>query len=344
MKTKNFYILVLLISVTSVALWLVSYPSPTFRNIMSTTQNNIRKIPKHMQMSKSPDLEVDKKYLDLLGFDSESKPKNDIVVIGSALMPADTENTILFLKSAQEYVPNLKLVLFDMGLSKADKQTLTNCRNETKHCEIRKFNFDQYPSHISDFANKSYKPICIQLLLKEFGTVIWADTSELFASSDIDNTMKQAKTEGLVAWTIEDATSSLTHPKMFDYFKTDQKKYFFHHAVQTSHIILVNTDKIHENVMLPWVKCALVEECINPMGAQNSGCNYQRKPKFRYTGCHWYDMSALNVILGLAFDFDEAYSGKDKIFWTKFDQEKAKAENMTDGAVHKVSVPHRVYF
>lgn len=103
---------------------------------------------------------------------------------------------------------------------------------------------------------------------------------------------------------------------MFDYFHTQQKDFFFHRMVEPSSLILFNTKRIHDELMRPWVKCALVSECIAPIGAQSSGCRFDKKPFFRYSGCHFYDNSALNVILGIMFGFDEkAYaSDKEKFF------------------------------
>ena len=31
----------------------------------------------------------------------------------------------------------------------------------------------------------------------------------------------------------------------------------------------------------PWVKCALISDCIEPVGAQSSGCRMDKKPPFR---------------------------------------------------------------
>ncbi|KAK0061183.1 hypothetical protein Bpfe_009344 [Biomphalaria pfeifferi] len=93
--------------------------------------------------------------------------------------------------------------------------------------------------------------------------------------------------------------------------------------------MVFNTEKVSKDVMLPWVKCALMEECISPPGAQDSGCNYFRKPLFKYTGCHKYDMSALNVILGIAFKFDEEpYTNREKLFGNLLD-DQLRAENKT---------------
>lgn len=131
----------------------------------------------------------------------------------------------------------------------------------------------------------------------------------------MNQSVTQAQTIGLVAWTIKEPTSSLTHPKMFQYFKTKPENFYFHRAVESSHLIVFNLDRIHHELMLPWVRCALTQECISPTGAQNVGCNYQRKPLFRYSGCHRYDMSALNVILGLLFNFNtKNYTARQQIF------------------------------
>jgi hypothetical protein len=94
--------------------------------------------------------------------------------------------------------------------------------------------------------------------------------------------------------------------------------------------------------MLPWVKCALLEDCINPMGAQNVGCNFVRKPLFKYSGCHYYDMAALNVILGALFQYEETpYAGKDAIFGN-FEDDRLLAKNATD-PLHRSRVKIRAY-
>ena len=37
-----------------------------------------------------------------------------------------------------------------------------------------------------------------------------------------------------------------------------------------------------------------------------SGCRFDKKPAFRYSGCHAYEVSALNVVLGKMFNFNES--------------------------------------
>lgn len=85
---------------------------------------------------------------------------------------------------------------------------------------------------------------------------------------------------------------------------------------------IYNSEKVARQLMLPWVKCALLEECISPPGAQNTGCNYFRRPLYKYTGCHRYDMSALNIILGKTFGFEEEpYTSVDNVFASLLDDQ-----------------------
>lgn len=114
-------------------------------------------------------------------------------------------------------------------------------------------------------------------------------------------------------------TSSMTHPKMFTklgiYDDTDLEEYNFQHMADLRAMVVYNVRDVHEKLMTPWVKCALLEDCVEPIGAQSSGCRFDKKPRYRYSGCHGYDVSALNVVLGQMFQFDEsAYFARDRFF------------------------------
>lgn len=41
------------------------------------------------------------------------------------------------------------------------------------------------------------------------------------------------------------------------------------------------------------------------IGAQSAGCKYNKKPQYRYSGCHSHDESIFNILLGLTWSFDE---------------------------------------
>lgn len=44
--------------------------------------------------------------------------------------------------------------------------------------------------------------------------------------------------------------------------------------------------------------------CVIFIGAQIKGCRYDKKPQYRYSSCHGYDVSAFNIVLGIHYQFD----------------------------------------
>ncbi|CAI9720526.1 Hypothetical predicted protein [Octopus vulgaris] len=343
MKTKNFYLVILFAASTIVAIWLLSNPTPNFQTIVKETNkhiNSIKNLPSSIKHAKELD-DVDPEYLELLGFrdgsssrreDDERFPSKENVnlpVIASGVEPGQYKQVIDLLESVHRYLPHSLLILYDLDIDSSENVMLKKHCNNTKSCILTPFDFKRYPSHLKDLSTKSYRPLCIQEILNRYGGVIWADSSEHFITNKMNQSVTQAQTIGLVAWTIKEPTSSLTHPKMFQYFKTKPENYYFHRAVESSHLIVFNLDRIHHELMLPWVRCALTQECISPTGAQNVGCNYQRKPLFRYSGCHRYDMSALNVILGLLFNFNtKHYTARQQVFGV-LNKERISGKNLT---------------
>lgn len=76
------------------------------------------------------------------------------------------------------------------------------------------------------------------------------------------------KNKSIVGWETRSriATTTLTHPKMFDYFRTPAENFFFLPLVLVDKLIVYNTLDLHQDIMLPWIQCALISECISPIG------------------------------------------------------------------------------
>ncbi|CAH1775232.1 unnamed protein product [Owenia fusiformis] len=329
MKTKNFMIMVLFVIATSISIWLLGSPTPHLKTFVSKTQQKITDIRNNMKsLPSGPDFSVlDQTYLEQLGFYSGSKiypnttePNMELPMIATAVS-SSSDSVMLklnkLLDSVHKYFPSAMVTVFDLHLDPWDLKTLEKHCNASTQCIVKTFEFDKYPSIVGTLGNMAYKPIAIQLILKEYGAVIWADLSEYFLNNNIKNIIKIAKTSGLAAWTIKGnyPTTTLTHQKMFSFFKTKAELYKFHNMIDSDHLIIYNTYRMHKKVMLPWAECAMTEDCISPMGAQNVGCDFNKKPKYKYSNCHRYATSALNVILGPVFDYQLVhYKVDDKIF------------------------------
>ncbi|KAI4474480.1 hypothetical protein M0802_015369 [Mischocyttarus mexicanus] len=133
---------------------------------------------------------------------------------------------------------------------------------------------------------------------------------------------------GVLTWPTRHAISSLTHPKMYEYFHASAESFFFLPLIRASHIVIRNTKDIREKIMLPWVQCALTRDCICPIGAQSAGCRFNKRPQYRYSGCHAYDTSALNIVLGLHFNFDDtSYTHQEReTYFNKIQSEEIMEE------------------
>ncbi|CAL4067369.1 unnamed protein product, partial [Meganyctiphanes norvegica] len=128
-------------------------------------------------------------------------------------------------------------------------------------------------------------------------------------SNDMSEWSRRAvKSGGVLTWPLMKPqllpTAALTHPNMFTFFHTPKHNYDFHQMSDASTVLVYNLPTVHKELMKPWVGCALTHNCISPIGAQDTGCRYDKKPLFRYSGCHHYDESAFNVALGVMFDQD----------------------------------------
>ena len=180
-----------------------------------------------------------------------------------------------------------------------------------------------------DLQLYAFRPIIIHEILDTSGSIIWLDIDHLPLSLEkAIKALNASKESGVYSWTYAHETlghlptTSLTHPKMFEILKFKRELYYFHRMVNPASLIILNYPHIHNDLIIPWVKCSLVVDCISPIGAQSSGCRFDKKPLYRYSGCHSYDMSALNVLLGSLFNYNEkpyAGSDQDKFFSTPQD-------------------------
>ncbi|KAG8222403.1 hypothetical protein J437_LFUL004862 [Ladona fulva] len=248
-----------------------------------------------------------------------------------------------FARNVQHFLPNHSISIYNLGLgqyelerviylciqcSNAEKKPLLNEKDRiclprggelelVKHCNnsrcnVINFDYSQFPSHVEDDRLQAYRPLLIQDALNRAGSILYLDVTQRLHSGSYrtlctmtNKLMGKGKGPGILAHATRHPVSSLTHPKMFGYFHTEPDAYYFLPMIEMSPLLLLNTLRIHSELMLPWVQCALTRDCLGPLGAQSAGCRFDKKPQYRYSGCHHYDGSALNVALGLMFQFEE---------------------------------------
>ena len=353
MKNRIYFLFIGVVVCTSLLLIISSNPkshSVVVQSIVAETQNGIQTLKNHFN-KKQQLLYVDNKYLIELGLEDEDeeeskdglskslKPiywpdarwKKNVSepVIVSAVLNGQSGDAVQFLRNTKLFLPSHNIILYDLGMSGHELDHVMKFCNSSK-CQIKDFSFSHFPSHVKNLKTSAFRPLIIQLVLKDAGAVLWMDLRQRLTTGDLSTYLSDiSKTSGVLTWAMEQTTptSALTHPKMFEYLDKNPEDYNFQHMVDLTAMLIYNKKDISLKLMDPWVKCALLEDCIEPIGAQSTGCRFDKKPGFRYSGCHGYDVSAFNVVIGQMFNFNESqYMGK-KRFFVKMSEDAESTTN-----------------
>lgn len=355
MRTKHFLLILIGVITTSVLLILLGpagQQNDSIKNIMSQTHEQLRNLQKNMVRDTSEQHpEMDPKYLALLGFTQPlyNGTRHNFSIVTYALA-GEVASTILYAQNIATKLPNEQLLIYDLGLSELDLHTLQAFCNSTR-CTVISFGekLAPLPSYVTDENMHAFRPIVIHDALARARSILFTENSVRLKGTNKDVAEIRTKTEnstsGVMGWTTQQAVTSRTHPKMFDYFDTEADNFLFLPMVSLDFVFFAGTPAVNEKIMLPWVRCMLTPECLHPIGAQSGGCKYNKKPQYRYSGCHGYDTSAFNIILGYTFGFDETrYSTHEDsggLFYletleqaTKILENRKSGKNISDTSEH----------
>ena len=117
--------------------------------------------------------------------------------------------------------------------------------------------------------------------------------------------MKNVKRNSGFSFMIRNAghsTFSTTHPGMYEYLPADEGPLKETWMLQSGAYAAARTRELFENVFFWAYLCALTEECMHPPGSIRQPCDFGHNSRIgknaRYAGCHRFDQSVLNILLG----------------------------------------------
>ncbi|CAK1552701.1 unnamed protein product [Leptosia nina] len=319
MKTKSF----LLFSTTifAISIFLIvfhSQPPQSFQNIVSQTHQHIKDFQEQLRDVEERHLVQEERYLGLVGLVGHVDLWKNTTVPVLVTHARNDEHALVvaFIRAAQK-LPYTILV-YNIGLKPYSYNVVSNYCNSSK-CAVIDFDLSMYPSHVLDQSITAFRPLIIQHALSRVGGLIYCEPRTWWRGSaaGLDAEWARASNSrlGVVAWPRRAAVTSLTHPHMFTYFHANIDDFLFVQMLDASRLVLAARDQLTE-IMRPWVQCALTGDCIMPVGAQSEGCRFDKKPQYRYSGCHGQDASALSIILGVRSGFEEGvYTGSAHAQW-----------------------------
>lgn len=330
MRTRSLLLFLICIVGSSIVFIAFSSQRPSIQTLVTETHKQLRNFQENLKDVEEKRLVTDSKYLALLGFDEQTNttpliPKSHNVTVVTLLRPGSEQNIYGFVKNITHFLPNNSIVVYSVGLNDDSLQAVRSVCNSSR-CNVMQFDLTPFPAHAEDDRLHVYRPLVIQTALNTFENILYMDSDVRLNSSDISKYLLPKS--GILTWPTKHAISSLTHPKMYEYFHTSTESFFFLTLIRASHLVIRNTNEIREKVMLPWVQCALTRDCICPIGAQSAGCRFNKKPQYRYSGCHAYDVAALNIVLGLYFNFVDTYyiHQERETYFRKIEPEEANEE------------------
>lgn len=189
--------------------------------------------------------------------------------------------------------PTTKLFFFDLGLQPNQVSQLKGVCN----CTVVPFPFDKFPSHVRDLFGYCWKPLIIQLMLQTYRFVMWMDTSVRFKTSDLDPLFIQAKEQGVVSK--HDVHLLPSHILADTFIFLQEQPCLFRNCREfEAALLLFHSDNrlTYEYIFQPWVKCALIEDCMKTKQPTGGWRLYCRSHKV-YHSCHRYDQAILSLLL-----------------------------------------------
>ncbi|KPJ00212.1 PREDICTED: uncharacterized protein LOC106128504 isoform X2 [Papilio xuthus] len=324
MKTKSF--LLFSTSVFAISLFLIvfhSQPPQSIQNIVTQTHQHIKDFQEKLRDVEASHLVAGEEYARLLGLDGRAEPWRNTTLPALVTYARGDAHAlaVAFVRHAAR-LP-YTVLLYNIGLKPYSLSVVSSYCNSSK-CAVVDFDLSAFPSHVSDESIYAFRPLIIQHALSRVGGVIFSESAQRWVGSraQLASLWARAAHAGLVAWPRRAAVTSLTHPRMFTYLRAHADDFLFVQMMDAERLLVAPAAA---DVMRPWIQCALTLDCIMPIGAQSVGCRFDKKPQYRYSGCHAQDASALSIVLGLRWGFDEARYVERAPLWRRQSEAAARA-------------------
>ncbi|WAR15205.1 hypothetical protein MAR_005310 [Mya arenaria] len=227
----------------------------------------------------------------------------DIPPIVTAVASADFYHVQSLIRQWKEeikpHIPEAKFIIYDIGLFESEINLIAQHCN----CDVRTFRPDSYPNHVADISNFAYRPIIIQTIIEEYGSVLWLNPNMLITRHSDLNQLKYRGERDFFLWPSPHVVNTVgfTNPRMFTFLTESRCCYTESEMVDISTMAFYRTNTLWMDIMKPWLTCALNAECIAPPKSTYSACFETRAPKT--TGCHRFDQSILSILMERMFQF-----------------------------------------
>ena len=149
---------------------------------------------------------------------------------------------------------------------------------------FRAFDFEKYPSHLDVQVERgvyAWKPVIIKEVSDMADQVLWLDAGSILKRATLSEWFDIIGRQGIITTRTSGTIKEWTHPATLLYLRTDDLDQPMCNGAIVG--MDVRSLDVRNTVLIPWVECALIRECIAPKGSSRNN--------------HRQDQSVLTVLM-----------------------------------------------
>ena len=125
--------------------------------------------------------------------------------------------------------------------------------------------------------------------------MMWMDASVHFKKSDLDPLFTQAKKLDVLMWMPGGSLAAHTHKDTFNFL--DEAPCLYRSSEFHAGLILLHggSDIVKKYIVDPWVKCALIENCMKTKHNETKLLKCPSSSAFH--SCHRFDQAVLSILV-----------------------------------------------
>lgn len=190
---------------------------------------------------------------------------SDLVIVTGA-DSSHYRSLIQFLSSLEEYEPNIKVVVFDLGLTASERQSVAKT---FPTADLRMFDYSKYPSYFdikSNAGEYAWKPVIVHDVLHEFRCCIcWMDAGNL-VTEPLIWVRKIVEKSGFYSPISPRRVSDWTHPKTLKLLGASEEL-LDQRNLSGGCVAVSFKCSTARHLISRWRDCALKKDCIAPSGS-----------------------------------------------------------------------------
>ena len=224
------------------------------------------------------------------------------MVVATAFSSNHFNEALDMLGSVYYYLPRVKIIVYDLGLSSSQVKSL----NRLDNLEVRSYSFRAHPifgSGKRGLGGYTWKVHIINTVSRQCNVLLWLDTSMRIVKPLTNGVLQRLLIFPLIAGNIHNYSNIATFAvdSTIKYLNISREDMIGVKGFQANCLLFYMNNKT-KVLLNKWFDCAIHRECLYGIGGVLKLCNLDVQPQqMTYNGCHRYDQVALNLLVAKVF-------------------------------------------